>query len=239
MAIQSLYRQARAHGMRAHIAIDAVRRHIAGPLADYETKLKAWQAEPDKRRYAPGGIANRPKRPVFYAAPDEVGMRKADQPGWMNHNGWFTDDFMENTLRPLVWLLPHGRFLAGYEASDWDGLTIDRTVYADADDAWRAADHLAERDAESEREHNERWNAAREHDENREAARNELKDAALSARNVVHAWRAQKNAGPLAPEVCQLLLGKLEDARETMRDCIDRIQIAADAIDELDMAGEF
>lgn len=177
MKTETLYRNARAAHptMKAEHALAAARRYIAGPLAEYRAKLDAWNAEPDKRRYAPGGIANRPKMPEFYRYPRGLALREAEKPRYIEHDGWFTDDQCDNVFRPRVWLLPHGRFLAGYDASEWDTVQLDRAVYDDEDKAWRASDRMAERDAETERDYSERWQAAREVadacDEKREAMR--------------------------------------------------------------------
>ena len=160
MKTETLYRKARAHGVPASAALAAARRYIAGPLADYRAKLDAWNAEPDKRRYAPGGSANRPTMPEFYREPRGLALREAEKPRWLDHDGWFTDDMQDNTFRPRVWLLPHGRFLAGYDSSAWDTMQLDRAVYDDEREAWRAADGMAESDAETERDYSERWQTA-------------------------------------------------------------------------------
>ena len=70
MKLQYCYKQARERGHKATSAIAIARRYINGTLADYRAKLSAWEAEPDKRRYAPGGLANRPKFPSLYAPRD-------------------------------------------------------------------------------------------------------------------------------------------------------------------------
>lgn len=42
MKTETLYRKARAHGLTAGAAINAARRYVAGPLADFSAKLAAW-----------------------------------------------------------------------------------------------------------------------------------------------------------------------------------------------------
>lgn len=109
------YRQARERGMRAHHAIDAARRHLV-TLADYQTKLDAWNAAPDKRRYADGGIANRPKFPTMYRAPDAeshlpdgfrlFGFLRDESPSdGLVHEpdcGYYTDEYCDGTYSPAV-----------------------------------------------------------------------------------------------------------------------------------------
>ena len=63
------YRQARACGHSPRAALAAARRHEAA-LREYRAKLEAWEAEPDKRRYAAGGSANRPKYPQAFRQSD-------------------------------------------------------------------------------------------------------------------------------------------------------------------------
>lgn len=189
MKIETLYRKARAHGMPASSALAAARRYIAGPLADYHAKLAAWESEPDKRRYAPGGSANRPKMPKFYREPRGLALREAEKPRWLDHDGWYTDDQCDNVFRPRVWLLPHGRFLAGYDASEWDTMQLNRAVYDDEREAWRAADRMAERDAETERDYSERWQAARDVQDARDEKRKAMQAAHGEARELIAVLR--------------------------------------------------
>lgn len=130
-SVKSLYTQIRARGITASQAIERARHHLAGPIADYNAKLAAWQAEPDKRRYAPGGYANRPKYPQLYAtrhAPTPVdGLRDCGFvhdifPRRYNHKGWYADAFQEETYCGQVWQLPakdgQCRYIAGYIEQD-------------------------------------------------------------------------------------------------------------------------
>lgn len=178
----------------------------------------------------------------------------------LRHTGWYADEDGFTLYIGHVWQLPArngaAQYVAGYIEQD-SGLpkSIDArratgyvvlehdgrglVTYDDKADAARAADGLAESNAEDAREYSERWNAASVADSEREDARQELSDARTEAGNVLHAWRAQQSAGPLAPEVCQVLRGKLEDARDDMRRALEGIREAADRIEELGMEGEF
>lgn len=69
MNIPSVYRQARARHYSPRAALAAMRRHEV-TLTEYRAKLEAWEAEPDKRRYAAGGSANRPKYPQAFPSSD-------------------------------------------------------------------------------------------------------------------------------------------------------------------------
>lgn len=221
MKTETLYRKARAHGVPASAALAAARRYIAGPLADYRAKLDAWNAGPDKRRYAPGGIANRPTMPEFYREPRGLALREAEKPRWLDHDGWFTDDQQDNTLRPRVWLLPHGRFLAGYDASAWDTVRLDAAVYDDEREAWRAADHMAERDAETERDYSERWNAAQRVNDDREEKREAMRAAHGEARGLVAVLRDLPQTADSRATICRMI-----------RECRERMSAALRGIAE-------
>lgn len=239
MKIEILYRKARAHGVPASASLAAARRYIAGPLADYRAKLAAWESEPDKRRYAPGGSANRPKMPEFYRYPRGLALREAEKPRWLDHYGWFADDMQDITFLPRVWLLPHGRFLAGYDASEWDTIELNRVAYNDEDEAWRAADRMAEKDAEKEREYSERWQAARAADDDRNDARDALKTARADARQAIAAIREQRKLGGIAPAMCKILQDTIATARDEMRRALETIADKTAEIENFGMQGEF
>ena len=126
-------------------------------------------------------------------------------PRLFDHKGWFADDFEDEIWRGRVWQLParNGKclYLAGYtrpNAGDAAiGLRIFREdnpgdrwdAYANARDAAIRADSMAERDAEESREHAAKWQEASRHDNEREDARQELKDARMSARSALRSLR--------------------------------------------------
>lgn len=237
MEIETLYRKARAAHptMKAEHALAAVRRYIAGPLADYRAKLAAWEAEPDKRRYAPGGIANRPKFPEFYRAPPELALREAEKPRYIDHEGWYADDLAENTFRPRVWRLPRGRFLAGYDSSEWGTIQLDRAVYNDERDAWRAADSMAERDAEKERDYLERWRAANNVADNLQEKREALRAAHSDARGLVAVLRDLPQTAASRATICAMLRdcrARMAEALQGMAEDAEKLaEFAADGVE--------
>lgn len=79
----------------------------------------------------------------------------------INHTGWFCDDFQDQKIRGLVFHLPKSRgFLAGWSYGEHMAGEVDTsTIYESECLAARAADSLAERLAEAEREHNEQEEA--------------------------------------------------------------------------------
>lgn len=230
MKTETLYRKARAAHptMKAEHALAAARRYIAGPLADYRAKLDAWKAEPDKRRYAPGGIANRPKMPEFYSWPRGLALREAEKPRWLNHDGWFTDDMQDNTFRPRVWLLAHGRFLAGYDASEWDTVQLDRAVYDDEREAWRAADRMAERDAETERDYSERWQAARNVQYAFYEKREAMRAARGEARGLIAVLRDLPQTAASRATICRMIRECRERMAAALQGMADDAETLAD-----------
>lgn len=241
MKIESLYRKARAAHptMKADHALSAARHYIAGPLSEYRAKLAAWESEPDKRRYAPGGSANRPTFPEFCRIPPEPALREVEKPRWLDHDGWYTDAEQGNVLRPHVWRLTHGRMVAGYEDSAWGTVQLDRVAYDDEREAWHAADALAERDAECEREHSERWDAASKANDYRADALQELKAARADARQAIAAIREQRKIGGIAPTMCKILQDTIATARDEMRHALETIADKTAEIENLGMQGEF
>lgn len=269
MNTKSLYQQLRARSPHytARDAIAAARRHIAGPLATYEAAMAAWRAQPDKRHYAAGGHANRPKFPQLYAAraePCEVdGLRDCgfvDElfPRTVNHRGWFADDMQDEIYRGQVWQLParngQCQYVAGYvEAGGYTVLARndDGSIELFAGDnpgnhwdkpealkeAARAANNLAERNAEKERDHSERWTEANQASDAREEARTELSQARKEARAVVAALR--EIHGQPAALTRDVLCKQLTQWRDAMRDALEVIETKTAEIANLEMDGEF
>lgn len=72
----------------------------------------------------------------------------------IDHTGWFCDDYQDTKVRGIVFRLPHGRgFLAGWSMGEHMASSVDFHVYADEASAACAADSIAERTAENEREY--------------------------------------------------------------------------------------
>lgn len=113
----------------------------------------------------------------------------------IHHNGWFCDEFGDQTIRGIVVRLTHGRMLAGWSMGEGMCASIDcDEIFTDEIEAARRADGLAESAAEMEREYQERWRAAQE-----------LSDAAQEAQGQIRRlWSARHN----------------EAVRELIRSCI-------------------
>lgn len=72
----------------------------------------------------------------------------------IRHTGWFTDEYGDGEkIRGLVMRLPHGRgFLAGWSMGKGMASEIENHIYPDEIEAAYAADRLAERVADAQRE---------------------------------------------------------------------------------------
>lgn len=94
----------------------------------------------------------------FYLASDGMpGLRWA----WcdeidksIRHAGWWADDDQDTKIHGFVMRLPRGRgFLAGWSMGEHMASSLDYAIYPTALEAARAADSMAERAAENEREY--------------------------------------------------------------------------------------
>lgn len=79
----------------------------------------------------------------------------ADEVVNLRHTGWFCDEFQDDKIRGLVVRLPHGRFLAGWSMGEQMASAVEGEIYTSESEAAYAADSIAERVAESEREYQE------------------------------------------------------------------------------------
>lgn len=127
------------------------------------------------RKHCSGYYASEP-RPVsgahpggsFYLGSDfEPGryIKRADEVTRLDHTGWYTDAFQDQTIFGIVIFLPHGRFLAGWSMGAGMASSYDGELYTDAEEAAQAADSMAEHAAEAEREYQEEEERKRQEEE--------------------------------------------------------------------------
>ena len=69
--------------------------------------------------------------------------------------GYFCDLHADQTIRGIVAILPHNRFLAGWSMGEGMASEVDGSIYDTPEDAAYAADSMAEYVAEREREYQE------------------------------------------------------------------------------------
>jgi hypothetical protein len=249
MTIKSHYKMIRARNpyYTARDALATVRRHENVTLADYRAKLAAWEAEPDKRRYAAGGYANRPKMPTLFSSRQPLPVSdwrdagSAEEILSLRHSGYYRDTFHSETYAGHVWQLParngEPQFVAGYvDACAAHVVFVERNgqpeIFDSAMDAARAADSLAESDAEDEREHDEKWHEASKANDDRNEAREELKAARKRASVAVALLRYDAETYSDARDA-------LAYARDEMREAITTIRNTSKRIADLDITGEF
>lgn len=107
------------------------------------------------------------KNPIFYTH-EKVYFQLAHKIIHLDYTGWFTDCENSTLAKGIVITLPampgfpNGRFLAGYYWGVNGETVLYPEMYADINEAAHAADSHAESFADKEREHNEKWQAARD-----------------------------------------------------------------------------
>lgn len=133
-----------------------------------KTFLKHCSGTPNVSVFKDGMFDMYGRRPPFeYQWADDVYSG-------IKHCGWYTDPngetFKDGTgicrgfviYWPETLNFPDGRWLAGYWIGGSDRWCVHPEIHDDRDDAAQEADHMAEQFAEVEREHAERWQAARD-----------------------------------------------------------------------------
>ncbi len=176
---------------KAARSLETIAKHHGTESALYRDALAgAWRRE---RWVTPHGIGyNVPHAYTLQRADNYGGVIYADS-GALDHlrpirgedeardygRGWYSDAHQSETITGRVVALPsrkgEPRFLAFAVNSGADGITIDRDVYTDPVAACHAADRLAERLADDEREYSEKWNEARELQDDNDSDRAELR----------------------------------------------------------------
>jgi hypothetical protein len=112
----------------------------------------------------------------------------------LRHTGWYTDSFQDGTIRGIVYRLPHGRFVYGYEDPDNSDAAL-LCFDLDADDereAARYADQLAEHVAEECRMLDEAYHAGGQWRDCGE----QLRDLRKSLRELLSELRQNLNQPP-------------------------------------------
>ncbi|WP_372395282.1 hypothetical protein ABMY26_06650 (plasmid) [Azospirillum sp. HJ39] len=80
--------------------------------------------------------------------------------------GYYSDRYGHETIKPIIARLPRGRgFLAGWTMGEGMASSLDPHIWADAEDAARAAHDEAERAAEREQEHEDEESDDEEEDD--------------------------------------------------------------------------
>lgn len=81
-------------------------------------------------------------------------LERADEVVSLRHNGWFIDEFCDETYHGIVARLPGSRgFLAGWSMGEGMITVLERYIYDDIESAAYAADSMAEYAADKERDY--------------------------------------------------------------------------------------
>lgn len=197
-------------GLKASYALklarEGVERKTVAETSGYagkngDTPIRYWESK-----------AQVPFRFTGYA--DEVAAR-------IGHKGWYCDQFQDRTLRGIVFQLParNGvtQYVPGYEESDgWSVVLYLDRLEEESRDAAYAADSLAERMAEQEREYNESWQAG-------SVAAEAIRDALGALRDLMRA----RVGAMLYPDRAGLLS---EDSEPAWSDYLETRDALRDAI---------
>lgn len=80
----------------------------------------------------------------------------------INHRGWYTNDYCDDTIRGIVIRLPHKRFLAGWSMGEGMASEVDGKAFDDIIEAAMYADECARVAAGRQREHEDEQRRADE-----------------------------------------------------------------------------
>lgn len=144
----------------------------------------------------------------------------------LDHTGWFTiDECADELAHGVVYLLPHGRFLACIAdpcQSNKDGtgpaiVETDRNgnpcIYEDKEEAARAADQFAELYAEAERAYQEQERKRTALEESIAGAENELTELRGDTRQLIAGIRESQ----LSPSLCARMRAEVVKLRGKMK----------------------
>jgi|CXWL01.1.fsa_nt_gi hypothetical protein len=177
---------------------------------------------------------------VFYAdskaldhlrtAPDERSRRYQDI-------GYYCDEYQDSIATGRAVQLPSRKgapvFLAYVQFSGSDGITIDADTYAEAADAWRAADSLAERIAEKEREYQAISGEAFRISEQNEQDRGKMAECRAKVSKTLAILRELPPASPNR----QTVIDCARESRDRFHEIMDAIDSRSDRLAELIEAG--
>lgn len=213
----------------------------------HEIIKRARMDERDKVTQYPDPLPGpRIKRPTgsalyWFERPADIGLREVDHadeiyPEAIKHRGWYTDDDrMNETVRGHVWQLPakngRARYVSGFQDPWNDGqgvidrhdITIgdSREEYDDQArrEAALAADSIAERYAEEERDYQRAWRAGAD-------AQEALEEAANERRELIEALQEHRKERERADERPALCAAFRKYVRDTLAHIRDRQALA-------------
>mgnify|MGYP001585787059 CR=1 FL=1 len=149
----------------------------------------------------------------------EDGLRfagRADKLARIGHTGWFLDEFQDETVWGVVYMLPHGKFIPGTEDSYGnDGVRLDFGDIRDtAEDAARAADRIAELWAEKDRD----YQAEESRKMRLEDIAQEIEDARTAVRELCRGIRASVMADSVCVAIRKVIRQYRRDVAKLYRE---------------------
>jgi hypothetical protein len=141
----------------------------------------------------------------------------------IDHTGWYTSEFCDETLRGIVFQWPsrHGveRYVYGYADPNIEGAaTLCFDITDDKNDAARWADSIAEHTAEEEREYQAASSARFQFDELGE----DISDTRKSALRLIAELKAKRRALCDAPAIIAALRSDIEQMLDSIREARER-----------------
>jgi hypothetical protein len=194
-------------------------------------------------RYPKPNVLTRkgPKTPNYYYQPEDKREPRTmpldslnDWPGTeegtasdilkLKHNGWYTDNFQDETVYGVVLSLrtPHGRrYYPAISSKSFDVTTVYIGDWFEGDDAEceaaRRADQYAESYAEDAREHDAQFQAEQQIEE----ARKEIK---TTRRQILDLCKEIKQAGKqFSPAICSALTGRVQELLHERQEAFEKI----------------
>jgi hypothetical protein len=172
--LRNAYRWHRRHWtIRAYLAIAAARRDVATDKKRYPSSTAPyfgnWQRPEDMGKW------DGPRDRAYHmdSFPDgwrnhgNVGELRDEGSRVIDHTGWYCDAFQDATVYGVVLQLPARKgkptYIPGIAWSQVDGVSCyPNDIHDNLRECARAADHIAEKLGESEREYQEAWQAGSE-----------------------------------------------------------------------------
>jgi hypothetical protein len=169
---------------------------------------------------------------IYADSLDVIGCKVADAHEIINLNytGFFCDSCQSGVIRGAVVKLRSARgthYIPATYCTEWDVVTLyisnaenvpkgaDECAHDNAKrEAARSSDHYANREAETARDDDAKFQAEQKIEEYRE----EITQSRAEVREIVQAIREQRQAGAINPVICKALINKIHELREYVRD---------------------
>lgn len=207
---------------RGYKAIDAIER----ARADVASNKRRYPIDLTHRNSYFSAYGS--ERMLWIERPENYGLRRVgycdEVSSAIRHRGWYLDDYCYETVRGSVYQLPsknrERRFIAAYD-DPWNKEPVCadlETIYDCEIAAARAADSIAERMAERERDYRRAFQAGVMYAETVE----EIKETRDRIKSLLAERKAAKNLQSMFPTICATLRERISNMLETLRELRDK-----------------